>query len=392
MLNNTQIKNLKPAAKLYRKTDSNGLMLEVKPSGVKVWRYRFRFDGKPTMMSLGEYPAVSLAQARQLRDDARALLVDGINPVQHRRADDEVLVVVTTFGELYSEWYAHNLESWTEGYADDLDKRCSNHLLPWLDNRPVNDITAMEMLEVFKRIEARGTLNMLKKVKGYASRVFRYGVGMGRCERDPTRDLPDDIFKKEKPRSYATVTKPDEVASVLRAIGDYSGYPQVRIALLIAPQVALRPSELAGLKWSEVDFEQGWLEIDADRMKMKRPHLVPMSRQVRDLLKEAESLKIKSEYVFESPRSFTRPINAETLRAALRRCGIAAKELTTHGFRHMATTLLNEKGWHPDAIERQLAHVDKNKVRGTYNKAEYLSIRREMMQWWSDYLDELLAK
>lgn len=387
MLNISQIKALKPRDKLYRVTDSHGLLLEVKPSGVKAWRYRYRFAGKAAMMALGNFPAVSLADARRLRDDARALLVEGINPKDKPAA--EVVKVVPTFAEMYAEWYEHNLDGWSYEYAKDLDQRCRNHLLNQLGGVRVDAITAMDMLAVFKRIEQRGTLNMLKKVRGYASRVFRYAVGMGHCAFDPTRDLPADVFKKEKPQAYASTTNPAEIAGILRLIHDYHGFYSVAFALKMAPLVFLRPSELAGLKWCEVDFEAALITLPAERMKMKRPHLVPMARQVVQILQQVKALGVNSEFVFPAQSYAGRPINAETLRAGLRRMGITKEELTTHGFRHMASTLLHEKGWLSDAVERQLAHIENNKVKGVYNKAEHLETRREMMQAWADWLDGL---
>lgn len=394
MLNNTQIKNFKPDSKLYRKTDSNGLVIEVKPSGVKSWRYRYRFGGKASMLALGNYPDVSLAEARRLRDDARLLLDQGINPSEYKKQSAVSTVAdavsTVTFGDMFEEWYEHNYESWSFEYAKDLHERCTNHLLIHLKDVPIDDITAMDMLDVFKKIEARGTLNMLKKVRGYASRVFRYSVGMGKCALDPTRDLPADIFKREKPKSYATTIDPVEIGVILRKIAVYGGIYSVVMALKIAPYVFLRPSELAGLRWSEVDFEHDLISIGKARMKMKRDHLVPMSRQVKELLLEAKAVDVGSEYVFPGARSVHNHITAESLRGALRRLDIDKDELTTHGFRHMASTILHEQGWLSDAVERQLSHVEDNKVKAAYNKAEHIDIRIEMMQAWADYLDGLV--
>ncbi|WEJ62193.1 tyrosine-type recombinase/integrase [Thiomicrorhabdus lithotrophica] len=393
MLNNTQVKNLKPEPKLYRVTDTNGLVIEVKPSGVKAWRYRYRFDGKATMLALGNYPKVTLLEARRLRDEVRLLLDQGINPKEAKAASVAQGVEVVhkpTFGEMYTEWYEHNYDSWTYEYAKDLNERCENHLLIHLKDVPIDDIAAMDMLAVFKKIEARGTLNMLKKVRGYASRVFRYSVGVGKCAIDPTRDLPSDVFKKEKPKSYATTIVPEEIGRILRKISVYGGHYSVVMALKIAPYVFLRPHELAGLRWREVDFASDMITIAASKMKMKREHLVPMSKQVKALLLEVKGLDVGSEYVFPGARSVHNHITAESLRGALRRLGISKDELTTHGFRHMASTLLHEQGWLSDAIERQLSHVEDNKVKGAYNKALHLDVRKEMMQAWADYLDSLV--
>jgi len=389
VLNNTQIKNLKSKDKLYRETDSHGLVLEVKPNGVKSWRYRCRINGKATMLSIGNYPQVSLADARRARDELKEKLQSGIDPRNQQKEEIEV-VVIKTFGIMYREWYAHNLESWTENYAKDLDERCQNHLLPFLENRDISKITAMDMLEVFKRIETRGTLNMLKKVRGYASRVFRYSVGMGVCPFDPTRDLPQDVFKKETVKPFAHITSKEELASVLKKIGAYNGGFSVRMALKMAPHVFLRPSELVSIQWEDVNFNEKLIRIKPEVMKMKREHLVPMSEFVVEILKQCFEVKADSQFVFPSQRSKTRPITPDSLRVALRSIDIGADVLTTHGFRHTASTLLNEQGWSPDAIEKQLSHEERNKIRGTYNKAEYLEVRREMMEEWSRFLEDLL--
>jgi integrase len=388
VLNNSQIKALKPKDTLYRVTDSHGLVVEVKPTGVLAWRYRCRIDGKPTMLTIGTYPKVSLAEARQSRDVFKAQLKSGIDPRNQAKEKSEE-VVSKTFGMMYKEWYEHNLETWTEGYAKDLDERCQKHLLPFLRDRDISIITAMDMLETFKRIEARGTLNMLKKVRGYASRVFRYSVGMGDCPFDPTRDLPQDVFKKEVVKSYAHITSKQELASVLKKINGYNGSFSVRMALMLAPHVFLRPNELVSIQWEDVNFDEKLIRIKPQIMKMKREHLVPMSGYVEDMLKQCFEARSDSQFVFPGQRSRTRPITPDSLRAALRSVDIGPDVLTTHGFRHTASTLLNEQGWSADAIEKQLSHEERNKIRGTYNKAEYLEARREMMSGWSMFLADL---
>lgn len=390
MLNNTQIKNFKPKDKLYREADSHGLVMEIKPNGIKAWRYRCRINGKATMLALGNYPEVSLAEARRARDDLKVQIKNGIDPRDKPQEETPETIIIKTFSDMYQEWYDHNLESWTEGYAKDLDERCQNHLLPFLKDRNIAEITAMDMLEVFKRIESRGTLNMLKKVRGYASRVFRYSVGMGACPFDPTRDLPQDVFKKEVVKPFSHITSDEGLASVLKKIENYNGGFAVRMALKMAPHVFLRPSELVSIKWENVDFAQKLIRIEASRMKMKREHLVPMSNYVEALLKQCHEVRTDSPFVFPSQKSKTRPITPDSLRVALRAIDIGADVLTTHGFRHTASTLLNEQGWSPDAIEKQLSHEERNKIRGTYNKAEYLDVRRQMMANWSAYLADLV--
>lgn len=399
MLNNTLIKNLKPKEKLYRKTDTNGLVLEVKPSGVKAWRYRYRYPAgtKEKMLSLGNYPEVSLLDARKLRDDARRLLDQGLNPKDHlfervaMTEKDEP--AGKKFIEVYLEWYAMNDPDWSAAYAMDLNQSCMNHLVAYIGETEIDEITSMDMLDVFKRIEARNTLNMLKKVRGYASRVFRYGVGMGYCKHDPVRDLPSDVFKKENPQNYAHTTDPKTLGFILAAMQTYDGYYSVKKALQVMPHVFLRPNqEFLQLRWEYFLWDDDLIEIPSHVMKKSREHLVPMSRQVKAIFKEMyDSRRLDMDWVFASSFADKAHISDTALRNALKSVGVTNTMQVPHGFRHTASTLLNEQGWPGDVVERQLAHVDKNKVRGTYNKALYLDIRREMMQAWSDYLDSLLA-
>ena len=258
----------------------------------------------------------------------------------------------------------------------------------------MNEITPADMIEAFKRIEARGTLNTLKKVRQYAGRVFRYGVGMGLCDRDPTRDLPDDIFKKENPQNYAHVTDPKKLAVLLNAIDSYPGYYSTAKALQIMPYVFMRPvEELLNLRWEFFRWEDDVIVLPPELMKKKREHLVPMAKQVKAFFRDMyENSRLDTDLVFPSRYNNGRkPISETALRKGLDKVGIDKSVQVPHGFRHTASTLLNEAGWHYDAVERQLAHVDKNKTRGTYNKAEYIDIRREMMQYWADYLDSLKA-
>ncbi|WP_294948296.1 tyrosine-type recombinase/integrase, partial [Sulfurivirga sp.] len=392
-LSAVKLKSLKPKDRVYRVLDSDGLRIEVRPSGKKFWRYRYRWQGRDTMLSLGEYPAVSLAQARQMRDEAKALLARGVNPADALFRQDvtaEAEPDVMLFRDVWRAWFEHARDQWTGSYERDVQARCEKHLLPVIGGMPVNEIRAADLLKVFRRMEAQGSINTMHKVRSYASRAFRFGVGMGWCERDPVQDLPMDVLKPDRGRRMAFVRDPAELAGILRAIDGYSGrHYAVGEALWLAPYLFLRPGELAGLLWSEVDFSQNLIRIGAERMKMRRVHLVPMARQVREKLEALRALDVDSPFVFPSHVSLHRPISPESLRAALRRMGITKDELTTHGFRHIASTFLNELGWPPDAIERQLAHVEGNKVRRAYNHAEYLDVRREMMQAWADWLDEV---
>ena len=391
MLNDTRIRALKPKGKMYRVADGLGLTLEIRASGKKVWRYRCHINGKASMLSLGHYPQVTLQQARRKRDELRELIASGIDP--RIPLEEEQAEIEYSFKQVYHEWFKHNLPNWTDGYAKDVDERCNNHLLTRIGSRNIKDIVPTDMLNVFKSIEQSGKLNMLKKVRGYASRVFRYAVGMGYCGLDPTRDLPNDIFQKERPVRFAHVTDPKELGLIMRKIEVYRGSFSVKMAIRMAPHVFLRPIELVSIHWEDVDFEERVIRIKPYRMKMKRAHLVPMSRQVYEILQECrdESFGLSNPAVFHGPYSSgLSHITPDSLRVALRKMGITTDELTTHGFRHIASTLLNEQGWPPDAIEKQLSHEDRNKIRATYNQAEYIDVRREMMQAWSDYLVSLM--
>jgi integrase len=277
-------------------------------------------------------------------------------------------------------------DSWNEKYAEDVIQRSKRYLLPYIGSKKIDSITSKDMLTLFKSIEKRGVIDTLHKIKGIASRVFRHSVGMGVIESDPTRDLPSDIFKKKKTKHYSTITDPREIGGLLRMLDTYKWSPDVAAALKLAPHLFLRPAELAGLTWKEVDFDDNIIRIAPERMKMKRTHLVPMSKQVSFMLL---SIKTSNDFVFSSPRGKSRHINPESLRAGLRRLGLTNDDLTTHGFRHMASTRLNELGFNSDVIERQLAHCETNKVKAAYNHAEHLIERKKMMQHWSDYLDKL---
>jgi len=384
MLTNTQIKNLKPNGKLYRELDSLGLYIEVNKSGSKTWRQRFYINGKENMLTLGAYPDVSLLDARQARDHNKQLIKLDIDP--SKLGQDNTQISGETFTDMFNVWHKHMYDSWNEKYAEDVIQRSKRYLLPYIGSKKIDSITSKDMLTLFKSIEKRGVIDTLHKIKGIASRVFRHSVGMGVIESDPTRDLPSDIFKKKKTKHYSTITDPREIGGLLRMLDTYKWSPDVAAALKLAPHLFLRPAELAGLTWKEVDFDDNIIRIAPERMKMKRTHLVPMSKQVSFMLL---SIKTSNDFVFSSPRGKSRHINPESLRAGLRRLGLTNDDLTTHGFRHMASTRLNELGFNSDVIERQLAHCETNKVKAAYNHAEHLIERKKMMQHWSDYLDKL---
>jgi len=386
MLTDTKVRNFKPSDKLYRKADSHGLVLEVNPNGSKLWRHRYRFNGKAKMMSLGSYPEVSLLDARQARDSNKQLLKQYINPQQSIATP---LSIKPTFKDMFFKWLEFKKDTWTPGYVDDTQQRANSYLIPVIGNLLVEEIKSSDMRVLLLKIQETGKLDMLKKVKGIASGVFKYSVGMDIITVNPVRDLPSDIFKKIPVKHYATITNPREIASLLNKLDTHIGTLEVSTALKLAPHLLLRPSELTGLLWSEIDFDEKLIRIDADRMKMKRVHLVPLSKQMLVSLKAFSQHETRSSLVFPSQRDENIPITPDSLRNALRNLGIKKEEFTTHSFRSMASTRLNELGYKGDVIEIQLSHAQKDKIRSAYNHAEYLLERKVMMQDWSNYLDKL---
>jgi integrase len=397
-LTDTQIKKTKANGKVQKLNDGDGLRLEISKAGTKSFKYRIRANGKDTNITLGIYPAMTLAQARVKRDELKAMVKQGIDPIQQKqqaKAEQQIIeqeqAKRLTFTELFEQWHNHNESSWSYKYAVDVRNRITQHLLPTLGNSFIDEITPQQVIYTLKQMEAKGLSDSIRKVQQYASRMFRYGVGLGLCSVDPVRDIPaGDIFKKQTKQNLAHLTKPTELYQLLNALDAYLGDISTATALKLAPHVFLRPSELAGLRWEEVDLKNNLITIEGERMKMKRPHLVPLSKQAKELIQSMEAFKESNAFVFPSPRTPARPINEQSLNAGLKRLGFGGKH-TAHGFRHTASTLLNEQGFNRDWIEMQLAHSSGDSVRGTYNKAEYLAGRTQMMQAWSDHIEALKA-
>jgi len=383
-LTNTALRNAKPGPKQRKLFDEKGLFVIVTPNGGKWWRFRYRFGGGEKLLSLGTYPEVSLKEARERRDKARKLLAKGINPAEVRQRGKEA----ETFEEVARELFEKKHPTLSESYARDIESRFDRDIFPYLGHVPVNAIKAPQLLAVLRRIESRGALESAKRALQKCGEVFRYGVATGRCERDPSGDLKGALAPQPK-RHFATLTDAKQIAGLLRAIDGYSGQFVTICALRLAPLVFVRPGELRRAEWSEIDFEAAEWRIPAEKMKMKEQHIVPLSRQAMEILQDLYQLTGQGKYVFPSLRSASRPMSENTVNAALRRLGYDKTELTGHGFRAMASTRLNELGWPPDVIERQLAHAERNKVRAAYNHAEHLDKRQKMMQAWADYLDGL---
>jgi integrase len=391
-LTDTAVRNLKPAAKPYKRSDGGGLHLLVTPKGSKLWRMAYRFQGKQKLLSFGKYPIISLSKARSERDAAKALLADGIDPSSIRKAEreerEEPRTVEETWKTLCQEWWQKRRRE--EASPTTLKK------LTWLlektysalGEKDPREITAPELLAVVRTVEAGGTFETAKRLRSTCGQVFRYGIATGRADRDVAADLRGALTSP-KPRHHPAILDPKGIGALIRAIRDFEGDPTTRTGLLLVAYTFLRSGEIRSAKWSDVDWEAARLTIPAERMKMHRPHIVPLSTQVRTVLREIRPITGDSELILPSLRSKGRPMSENTMNAALRRMGYSKTEMVTHGFRTIASTTLNENGFHWDWIERQLAHVEGNKVRAAYNAAEYLKERTKMMQWYADYLDGL---
>ena len=390
-LTDAKIRTMKPAKKPQKLFDGGGLFLLVTPTGGKLWRLKYRFGGIEKLLAIGAYPQISLAEARQKRDQASALMLNGVDPGDTKKAQKAAgNQEAETFEVIAREWHTKFSASWAASHGNKIIRRLELYVFPWLGNRPIKSITAPDLLTVLRRIEAKGTLETAHRTQQNCGQVFRYAVATGRAERDPSGDLRGAI-PPSAGKHFASITDPKEIAGLLRSIDDYRGSIVTRCALQLAPLVFARPGELRHAEWSEINLETAEWRIPAEKMKAGVLHIVPLSRQALDVLREIHPLTGNGRYVFPSPRTDSRPMSANAILSALRRMGFAKDEMSGHGFRSMASTLLNEQGWNRDAIERQLAHAERNSVRAAYNYAEFMPERKKMMQAWADYLDAIKA-
>lgn len=390
-LTDTRIRTTKPAKRPRKLYDANGLYLLVQPTGARGWRLKYRYAGKERLLSLGAYPDVTLKQARDRRDDARKRLADGLDPVAQRKADklSKRAKSENSFEIVAREWMQR--QDVAEVTASKNRWLFETVLFPAIGPRPIADITPRELLTALRKVEKTGKLETAKRAKIKAGQVFRYAIMEGKTEHDPTQSLRGAL-KAPQVKHHAAITEPQRMGELLRAIDGFSGQFVTVCALRFAPLVFVRPGELRKAEWSEFDLAGAIWRIPAERMKMKAAHLVPLSLQAIAVLRELHALTRQGRYLFPSIRSTSRPMSENTVNAALRRMGYTGDEMTGHGFRSMAATRLNEMGWRADAIERQLAHAESNKVRDAYTSAaQYLDERKKMMQGWSDYLDGLKA-
>lgn len=391
-LKDTEIKKAKPKKTQYKIFDGDGLFLLVTPTGGKLWRFKYRFLDKEKLLSFGSYPEVTLSDARTMREAARKQITNKIDPCEVRKAQKAANAALdaSSFEIIAREWHSRFTPTWTPGHAITIMSRMQRDLFPYLGPLPLNEIGAKELFAALTRVESRGTIETAHRLKTIAGQVFRYAIRTGRAVRDPSADLKGALTSPKK-RHHGAITLPDAVAGLMRAIDSFQGSFVVKCALQLAAMFFARPGELRAAEWSEFNLDAGsiWC-IPAEKMKMRQAHIVPLSRQAIEILKELHPLTGQGKYVFPCHRSPLRCMSNNALNAALRRMGYTKEEMTAHGFRAMARTILDEVlQVRPDFIEHQLAHAVRDPNGRAYNRTAHLEERKKMMQTWSDYLEGL---
>lgn len=385
MLTIKQIDAAKPKEKSYRLPDSGGLFLFVPPTGKKVWRLRYRHSGKEKTLVIGPYPAVSLAEARAAQAEAKLKIANGIDPSEVKQLVKKEGSDSQLFSSIYKEWYQHKQDVWSEGYASELGRMFTDDILPMIGSMDINDIEPMQILAVIRHFESRGAMERANKARRRCGEVFRYAIVTGRAKYNPAPDLADAMRGYRK-KNYPFLPA-SQIPAFNEALSTYTGSVVSRIATQILQYTAVRTKELRSMQWENVDFENRMITIDEDVMKGRKTHLVPMSDQVVQLLETIRPMtQPVSDFVFAGRNDKKKPISENAVLLVIRQIGYEGLA-SGHGFRHQFSTILNENGWPHDAIEKQLAHSDKNSIRGVYNHAEYMRTRIEMMQWWADWID-----
>ncbi len=385
------VKNAKPQDKPQKLSDGKGLFLLVNPNGAKYWRMSYRYGGKQKTLALGVYPDITLANARQKCEEAKQQIRNNIDPSDVKRAKKiaKVESQENSFNALALEWFAKEMPHWSTHHSDRVQRMLHKELFPFLGSRPIADITAPDLLACLRRVESRGAIETAHRVKQVAGQVFRYAVASGKAERDPSADLKDALATPTKSH-FAAVTDPKDVGKLLVTLDDYEGTPEVAAALKLAPLLFCRPNELRHMEWDEINFDKCEWHIPGHKMKTKQDHIVPLATQAVEALQSLLQLTGHRRYVFPSARSPKRPMSDNAVLSALRRLGITKEQMTGHGFRAMARTLLDEElGYRIEWIECQLAHAVKDANGRAYNRTTYLRQRKDMMQYWADYLDGL---
>jgi integrase len=390
-LTDTAIRTAKPDAKPRKLFDGSGLFLLLQPNGARWWRYKYRHGGKEKLISLGTYPETGLKNAREKCADARKLLANGVDPGEKRKAEKAAGAEhsANTFEVIAREWIARQSGTWVPAHTSKIVLRLENDLFPWIGARSIAELTAPDLLACLRRVEARGAVESAHRILQNCSQVFRYAVATGRVSSDPTAGLRGALTPV-KPTHRSAITDPSAIGGLMRSIEAYRGSLVTRCALQLAPLVFVRPGELRQAEWAEFDLDAGQWNIPASRMKMREPHLVPLATQAIAILRELHSLTGQSRFVFPSARSKHRPMSNNAVLSALRRMGYAKDEMSGHGFRAMARTILDEVlQIRPDYIEHQLAHAVRDANGRAYNRTTHLIARSRMMQQWADYLDTL---
>ena len=390
-LKDTAIRTAKPADKAWKLTDERGLYLLVQPSGVKLWRMNYRFEGKQKTLSFGTYPDTGLKLARDRRDDARKQLAEGIDPgaVRKNEKQERRTAQGNTFELVAREWMKKKGAKWSDTYASKTKSALERHAFPSIGAKPVKDITAPEILAMLRAIEGRGTVDMAHRIQQHCGAIFRFAISEGRAIFDPTPNLKGAL-STVKQEHYAALTDTKDFAQLLRDIDGYRGEVVTKAAMQFMALVFQRTQEVRFAEWSQFDMDAALWRIPSGVMKMREEHLVPLSKQAIAVLESVRPLTGNGRLVFPSTTKRDRPLSENTVTYALHRLGYKGR-MTGHGFRSVASTMLNEQGYRHDVIERQLAHCERNQVRGAYNRAAYLPERTTMMQEWANYLDKLKA-
>lgn len=400
MLNDTQLRALKPKDKLYNITDNLGLSIQVETTGSKLWRFRYQYENKPKLISLGKYPDVSLLEARQRRDDARKLVANGVDPSQHRKdvKTAKIQAQENSFEKVAKLWHDHWKQDKHHRHIGYVWRRLETDVFPEIGNRPIHEIQAPEVVAVVRKICDRNALDIAKRVHGTMDQVFRYAIAYGHAPRNPASDIrPSDIIPPRKKKNYARISEAN-LPQLIKDINDYSGSPLTRLAMLLMCSVFLRTSELIGARWEDFNFSinqwkiPGRVEDEKGKkiygMKMGEPHITPLSRQVLGILERIKKISGEGALLFPSTKGEGKSMSNNTILKALERMGYKG-DMTGHGFRGIASTILHEQDYNHKHVEVQLAHCERNTVSGSYNYAEYLPQRTKMMQEWSDYLESV---
>ena len=387
-LNARQVETAKPKDKPYKMADGGGLYLLVKTNGSRYWRLKYRIDGKEKLLALGVYPDVSLADARAKRDEARKGIARGIDPLEVKKEQkvEREAQVKNTFQEIALEWHSMKVKKWSAGYASDILEAFNKDVFPFIGQRPVADIKPLELLNVLKKMEDRGATEKAKKVRQRRGEVFRYAIVTGRAEYNPAPDLTSAMQGHESTH-YPFLTT-EELPAFFKALTGYSGSELMVLAARLLIITGLRTGELRGALWSEIDTKKALWEISAERMKMRRPHIIPLSTQALAIIEQIRAMTGQFPLLFPGRNDPSKTMSEASINQVFKRIGYTGR-VTGHGFRHTMSTVLHEQGYNTAWIETQLAHVDKNAIRGTYNHAQYLDGRREMLQWYSDYMESL---